>query len=189
MALEKGKFQTRAELAGQVDAFRDQSSQEQSVVLESLQTRHQELLARISERIPRLVAMAAGKVIAGLELEPAHIESIVNSILDEAPDGEQLDVEMNPEDLQLLRGIHEATETGVGPDPEASGEDFAQALSGLFGGGAGSDGLAEKYPNVSFSENDTLGRGDCLLNSRFGLVDGRVSTRLEAIEESMGGKS
>lgn len=188
-ALEKGRFEARAELAEQVSALQEQVSQKLEDVLQALQQRHQKLLGKISERIPKLVVMAASKIISGLELEPAQVESIVDSILKEAPEGEQLELRLNPEDLHLLHGIHQAATTTDRPDPADSGEDFAQALSGLFDGDGESDGLGEKYPGVTFVEDEALGRGDCLLKSRYGLVDGRVAARLATIEESMSSKS
>ena len=47
---------------------------------------------------------------------------------------------------------------------------------------------AKIYPDVEFIEDETLGRGDCMMESRYGLVDGRIATKLAAIEESMGGE-
>ena len=79
-ALEKGRFEVRAELAEQVSALQEQVSQRLEDVLQTLQQRHQKLLEKISERIPKLVVMAASKIISGLELEPGQVESIVDSI-------------------------------------------------------------------------------------------------------------
>ena len=188
-ALEKGRFDALTGLTEQVSAMREDLSQKQDQFLDSLVDQSQGMIDKISERIPKLVVMAAAKVIEGLELEPSQVESIVNTILTQAPDEEKLELRLNPEDFQLLSGIHQATVTQAQPNPASSDEDFSQALSGLFGGGDNNDGLADKYPSVTFIEDDTLGRGDCLLESRFGLVDGRVATRLSAIEESMGSKT
>ena len=187
-ALEKGRFEVREQLAAEVTTLRDELSEKQEAVLESVQQKHQELLATISERLPRFVVKAAAKVIKGLELEPAQVEGIVQKMLSEAPEGERVELRMHPQDLQLLQGIDQAAATEAKPDPAVDGEDFAQALSGLFGSG-GPDGLGEKYPDVDFTEDETLGRGDCMLQSRYGLLDGRVATRLAAIGESMGGAS
>jgi flagellar biosynthesis/type III secretory pathway protein FliH len=188
-AMEKGRFDALTELTEQVSVMREDVSKKQDQFLDSLATQSQGLMGKISERIPKLVVMAAAKVIEGLELEPSQVASIVDTMLAQAPDEEQLELRLNPEDLQLLRGIHQAAATQAQPDPAASDEDFTQALSGLFGGGGENDDLGDKYPSVTFVEDDTLGRGDCLLESRYGLVDGRVATRLSAIEESMSSKA
>lgn len=187
-ALEKGRFEVRQEMTDQVTALRDALSQQQDAVLKSVQRSHEELLASIAQRLPRLVVKAASKVLEGLELDADQVEGVVAKILSAAPEGERIELRMNPDDLQLLRGVEQAEQTQAAPDPDASGEDFAQALSGLFGGG-GTDSLAEKYPDVDFSEDETLGRGECMMHSRYGVVDGRVATKLAAIEESMGGAS
>ena len=185
-ALEKGRFEVREELSAQLTTFCDEVSQKQDSILKELQQSHQELLSEISDRLPRLVVKAAARVIEGLELDPAQVKDLIQKVLDEAPEGERVELRMNPQDLQLLKGIYEADVDKAQPDPSESNEDFSQALSGLFGGG-GSDGLGEIYPDVEFIEDETLGRGDCMMESRYGLVDGRIATKLAAVEESMGG--
>jgi len=48
--------------------------------------------------------------------------------------------------------------------------------------------LLEGYPNVSFHEDPTLSRGDCQIKSRFGLLDGRVATKLRKFETELKGE-
>jgi len=47
--------------------------------------------------------------------------------------------------------------------------------------------LLPDFPKVKFFEDQSLGRGDCQVKSRFGLLDGRISTKLRRIEEEMKG--
>ncbi len=45
--------------------------------------------------------------------------------------------------------------------------------------------LKGKHPGMEFVADDTLGRGDCSLSSRFGKVDGLISTKLENLKGSL----
>lgn len=46
--------------------------------------------------------------------------------------------------------------------------------------------LRSKHPRLEFVADGALGRGDCLLTSRFGKVDGLLSTKLERLKEGLG---
>ena len=48
------------------------------------------------------------------------------------------------------------------------------------------EGLRSKHPKLEFIEDGALGRGDCLLGSRFGKVDGLLSTKMERLKEGLG---
>ena len=43
------------------------------------------------------------------------------------------------------------------------------------------------YTNVKFFEDPSLQHGDCQVKSRFGLLDGRISTKLRRLEEEITG--
>jgi flagellar biosynthesis/type III secretory pathway protein FliH len=181
IAYERGKAEAHSAIAAEVEAMRAEISSKMEALLQSMQDRQRETLEQLSQRLPKVVVMAAQKVIDSIEIEASHVQSIVDNILKEAPEGESLKVRLHPDDLTLLKNLREA-ESHIAPDPESDSVDFAQALSGLFGGGAGGDALALHYPGVDFIEDDTLGRGDCYVESRFGTLDGSISTRLKAME-------
>ena len=181
VAYERGKAEAHSAIAAQVEAMQAEISSRVETVLGSLTDRQRETMEKLSQRLPRVVVMAAQKVIDSIEIEPTHVQSIVDSLLKEAPEGEALKVRLHPEDLVLLRSFREA-ESHITPEPEQESVDFAQALSGLFGGGGGGDALAMHYPGIEFVEDDTLGRGDCYVDSRFGTLDGSISTRLSAMD-------
>ena len=46
-----------------------------------------------------------------------------------------------------------------------------------------------KYPNLTFKEDPSLSSGDCVLNSRYGLVDATVATKLGKIADDLKGDS
>ena len=101
-------------------------------------------------------------------------------------DEEKLDVFLCPQDLSLLKAManpqKEPTE-----DSEDSEEGFASAIAGIFDGLDGDDALLAGFPNVKFFEDTSLASGDCQIKSRFGLLDGRIATKLRKIEEELKG--
>ena len=47
----------------------------------------------------------------------------------------------------------------------------------------GLDGaFREKHPAIEFRCDETLGRGDCVVRSRFGTIDGRIEAKLKTME-------
>ena len=44
------------------------------------------------------------------------------------------------------------------------------------------DGFREKHPAIVFRANPELRPGDCTVHSRFGIIDGRLATKLRALE-------
>lgn len=43
----------------------------------------------------------------------------------------------------------------------------------------------KQYSKISFSKDESLSSGDCIVSSRFGLVDAKVSTKLQQIKEEL----
>lgn len=41
--------------------------------------------------------------------------------------------------------------------------------------------LRQKFPTLQFSANDELGAGDCMVRTRFGVLDGRMATKIESV--------
>jgi flagellar assembly protein FliH len=55
----------------------------------------------------------------------------------------------------------------------------AEILQGLH------ESMQERYPGLRISSEPSLVPGDCQVRSRFGLIDGRMSTKLMALENSL----
>lgn len=45
--------------------------------------------------------------------------------------------------------------------------------------------LKAKHPGLEFVADDTLGRGDCVLSSRFGKIDGTMENKFSKLRESL----
>ena len=43
-------------------------------------------------------------------------------------------------------------------------------------------GFREKHPEITFRANPDLRSGDCMVQCRFGTIDGRLATKLRALE-------
>ena len=99
---------------------------------------------------------------------------------------EKLEVYLCPQDLSLLKAMaNPQKEPEVGT--ENGEEGFASAIAGIFDGLDGDDALLAGYPNVKFFEDASLNSGDCQIKSRFGLLDGRIATKLRKIREELSG--
>ena len=183
LAYERGKADAHAAIAEQMDTLRTEMETRQDELLKSLQEQYEKSMIQLAQRVPKLVALSAKRVIDSIEIQAHHVESIVDKVLSEAPEGKNVKIRLHPEDLRLLRSLNKAEKSSAVADPAAESVDFAQALSGLFGGGSeGGDGLSLRYPGIRFEEDDSLSRGDCFVESRFGTLDGSVRTRLRALE-------
>ena len=123
--------------------------------------------------MPRLVVKAAARVIEGLELDPAQVKDLIQKVLDEAPEGERVELRMNPQDLQLLKGSMRLLSTKLNQTLLNPMKTFLKHCLGYLVAEVLTVS-AKFYPDVEFIEDETLGRGDCMMESRYGLVDGRI---------------
>ena len=93
-----------------------------------------------------------------------------------------------PEDLKLLKALAKkpSPQEDAASDQSTSGEDgFASAIAGIFDNLDGDDSILPDLPRVKFFEDSSLNSGDCQIKSRFGLLDGRVATKLRKVREEL----
>ena len=122
-----------------------------------------------------------------VKLDGEGIEQLVKSMIAEfADEDEKLEVFLNAKDLDLLKGLRRTEDDGNSSSDQDE-EGFASAIAGIFDGLDGDDALLSEYPEVKFFVDDSLESGDCQIKSRFGLLDGRVATKLRKIEEELRG--
>ena len=114
------------------------------------------------------------------------IERLVKSMISEfANEDEKLEIYLSTEDLNLLKSVESVDSGKEEPQNEDNEQGFASAIAGIFDGIEGEDELLEGYPNVKFFEDSSLSSGDCQIKSRFGLLDGRISTKLRKVEREL----
>jgi len=188
IALEQGKSETTAFYQEEIRKLRSEYGQRQKDLLSATQTKVDGVLEELDRRLPDLVIGIAERVLGQTPLDRETVEAIIKNMVAEfSNDDEKLEVYLCADDLNLLKAFARDDE----PAPtEGEGEEsgFAGAIAGIFEGLDGDDALLEGYPNVSFHEDPTLSRGDCQIKSRFGLLDGRIATKLRKFETELKGE-
>jgi flagellar biosynthesis/type III secretory pathway protein FliH len=183
----RGKEEATVFYQAEIAKLRTNYADVQSQLLANVNVKVDEVMAKLDQRLPDLVVGLAERVLGQINLDRESIEQIVKSMVAEfSEDDEKLDVYMCPQDISLLKAFANPEETVSETVEENQDEEgFASAIAGIFDGLDGDDALLEGYPNVKFFEDPTLQSGDCQIKSRFGLLDGRVSTKLRKIEEEL----
>ena len=185
-AYNKGKSETAEFYKNEIKQLRETYATRLDQALSGLNLKANEVLGQLDERLPELVMGIVERVIGKCPMDKTTVEEMVKSMIKEfADEQEQLEVFLSPEDLSLLKSMADSEK-----EPEEdSGDDegFASAIAGIFDGLDGDDALLEGYPNVKFFEDSTLASGDCQVKSRFGLLDGRIATKLRKVEEELRG--
>ena len=184
-ALERGKVEASQFYQVEIQKLREEFGIRQDTLLQSINSKVEDTLIELENRLPDLVLGLVERVLPGVEFDHKAIEEIVRSMIREfTDDDETLEVFLCPEDLNLLKGM------GSPDKPAEPNEDdggFASAIAGIFDNLDGDDALLPDLPKVSFFADESLQRGDCQVKSRFGLLDGRISTKLRRIEEGLKG--
>jgi len=192
IALEQGKSETTAFYQEEIRKLRSEYGQRQMDLLSATQAKVEGVLTELDRRLPDLVLGLAERVLGQTPLDRETVEAIIKNMVAEFSDGdEKLEVYLCADDLNLLKAFardDDVQDTPASSEGEEQESGFAGAIAGIFEGLDGDDALLEGYPNVSFHEDPTLSRGDCQIKSRFGLLDGRVATKLRKFETELKGE-
>ena len=184
LAQEQGKAEATDFYKEEVRKLRAEYGQRQAEILSAAQNKIESVLAELDTRLPDVVIGLAERVLGKTPLDRVAIENIVKGLVAEfSGEDEKLEAYLCPEDLKLLKAF-DREESAEAPAAQEE-EGFASAIAGIFDGLDGDDALLEGYPNVTFHEDPTLSRGDCQIKSRFGLLDGRIATKLRKIESDL----
>lgn len=155
-AFELGRRSGEKELSAQLLQQRNETVELQRGILTSLQAVLPKVAHEAETALIELTLEAAQKIIAGLPIDVALVESTVREALRQAEDTAEILVQLHPEDLALLR----------------------QHQSEIL------NGLPESGP-LRFSPSTEVARGGCLIQTRFGLVDARRETKIEQLRQSL----
>ena len=186
IAREQAKAEATAFYQEEIRKLRAEYGQRQTDLLATTQQKVDGVLAELDRRLPDIVIGLAERVLGQTPLDRETVENIVKSLVTEfSGEDEKLEAYLCPDDLKLLKAF--AREDVDVAEPAQGDEEggFAGAIAGIFEGLDGDDALLEGYPNVTFHEDPTLSPGDCQIKSRFGLLDGRVATKLRKIEADL----
>lgn len=184
---EQGKQEASDYYQKEIKKLREDYASRQNALLASIQQKIDDVLNELNTRLPKLVVNTTESVLGSIQLDAEMIESLVKSMIEDFNDDqESLEVFLSKDDLGLLKSLSDKDKE---PTSSSSDEDegFASAIAGIFDGIDGDDALLEGYPNVKFFEDASLKSGDCQVKSRFGLLDGRIATKLRRLEEEIQG--
>ena len=181
----RGKAEATSFYQAEIKKLREELATQQRHLLDKINQKVVSTLGELNVRLPDLVIGIAERVLGQVNLDGEGIEQLVKSMIGEfADENEKLEVYLNPQDLDLLKGLRRTEDVSDTSDEE-NDEGFASAIAGIFDGLEGDDALLSEYPEVKFFVDDSLESGDCQIKSRFGLLDGRIATKLRKIEEEL----
>jgi len=158
-------------------------------ILNQINLKADQTLEQLDSNLPLLVMEIVEKILPGIELKDRNIEQIVRALINEfADEEEQLEVYLSVDDLKLLKAFTKVDDSSAVTDESIEEQDgFASAIAGIFDNLDGNDALLPDLPHVKFIEDPSLHSGDCQVKSRFGLLDGRIATKVRKIKEEISG--
>jgi flagellar assembly protein FliH len=155
-AFEEGRRAGESALSEQLLRQRNDTIELQRGVLSSLQTTLPKVAHEAETALIELALEAAKKIVAGMPVDAAMVEGTVREALLQAEDSAEIVIQLHPEDLALLR------------------QHQSEILNGLPDAGP-----------MRFSHSSEVGRGGCVIQTRFGLIDARRETKIEQLRQSL----
>ena len=125
-------------------------------VVDSLRRAVSQVITETEDALLNLALEAAQRLVAGLPVSAEMVEAVVREALSHVEDNAQITVHLHAEDLALLR------------------KHGSPLLSGTPDSGS-----------LRFVSSAEIARGDCLVQTRFGLLDARRETKLGQLRESL----
>ena len=187
---EEGKKSATDFYSNEINQLKQNFVAHQHEILEQLNSGVEQTLDQLNDNLPNLVMEIIEKIIPGIEVGALEIEKIIRALISEfADEDEYLEVFLCPEDLKLLKamGKEPSNQKNEAIESSESGDGFASAIAGIFDNLDGEDAVLPDLPRVKFFEDATLSNGDCQVKSKFGLLDGRIATKIRKIKEELTG--
>lgn len=125
-------------------------------VVESLKRAVPQVIRETEQHLVALALDIARKLVTDIPVTVEMVEAAIREALSEVEGASEFHVRLNPEDLELLR----RTESSL----------LARAADGS---------------QVRFHGAPEVSRGGCLVQTRFGVIDGRRETRFELLKKSL----
>lgn len=155
-AYQRGQQDGERSLSEQLLEQRNEMSELQRGVVESLRGSLPQILVEAQSALIKLALESAQKVIAGLPINPEIVEAVVREALRQVEETAEITIQLNPEDLALLRKHQSPILQGV---PDAG--------------------------PLRFISSAEVTRGGCLVQTRFGLIDARRETKLSQLRQAL----
>jgi len=157
-AYERGQRDGERKLGEQLLAQRNEFSELQRGVIESLRAAVPRVVHDTEAAVMTLALQAAQKLVAGLPITQEMIEAVVREALGQVEDTAEIVVALHPEDFALL---------------ETSGSPLLVPTAG----GA----------KTIFRAASEVSRGGCMVHTRFGVVDARRETKAALLQQVVQG--
>ncbi len=154
-AYERGRRDGEDAVREQLAAQRNEYLELQRGVIQSIRDAVPQVVRDSETTVIHLAIETAQRLVAGLPVSAEMIEASVREALAQVADSSEVTVLLNPEDLALLEK-HQGGATA-----------------------------AANRPNVSFRSSPEVTRGGCLVQTRFGVVDGRRETKVALLKKSL----
>jgi flagellar assembly protein FliH len=155
-AYERGRRDGESALNEQLIHQRNETAALQRGILGSLQSVLPHVVRESETALIELAFETAKKIVGNIPVDTSMVEAAVREALLQCEGSAEIIVQLNPEDLAMLR----------------------QHQSPLL------DGTPETGP-LKFSSSADISRGGCLLQTRFGLVDARRETKIQQLKQSL----
>ena len=155
-AYERGLRDGEKALSEQLMAQRTELLELHQGGIESLRGVVPQLVQASEKSLVELALEAAQKLVGGMPIKPNLIEAVVREALGQVEDNAEITVQLNGEDLALLRRHHSPV----------------------------LEGLPETGP-LRFLSSPDVTRGGCIVHTRFGLLDARRETKIEQLRQSL----
>jgi flagellar assembly protein FliH len=155
-AFENGQRAGETALNEQLLKQRNETIELQRGILASLQATLPKVAHEAETALIDLALEAAKKIVADMPVDVALVEHTVREALRQAEDTAEIVIQLHPDDLALLR----------------------QHQSDVL------NGSPESGP-LRFAPSSEIGRGGCLIQTRFGLIDARRETKIEQLRQSL----
>ena len=155
-AYERGLRDGEKRLGEQLLQQRAEFSELQTGVLKSLRESVPQLVRDCQRELVTLAIDVAGKLVGGIPISTEMVEAVVRDALGQVEEASEVVISLHPDDLALLQ----------------------KHQSPLLATAGGS-------PRIQFGSSLDVSRGGCLVQTRFGFIDGRRETKLELLKQAV----
>jgi flagellar assembly protein FliH len=155
-AYDRGRRDGENALREHLSAQRNEFLELQRGVIQSIRDAVPQVVRDSETAVLHLAIETAQRLVAALPVSAEMVEASVREALGQVADTSEVTVLLNPEDLALLEQ-HQAE---------------------------GSAAVVDR-PQLAFRSSPEVTRGGCLVQTRFGVVDGRRETKVELMKKAV----
>lgn len=155
-AFERGRIEGENSVGAQLIRQRSEVMELQTGVLAALRNAVPQVTRECERTLVALALEVAQKLVAGMPVSAEMVEAAVRESITQVEDGAEFSVQVHPDDLAALERINSPLLL-----PQGGRE------------------------RIRFLGSPQVTRGGCLVQTRFGLIDGRRETRFQALESAL----